>query len=100
MKVYDHHLRGTPTSGTARSAETSGVDRAENRSVNFPRGEGDRVELSNTLRELSRTLAAYGEQRTATVQSLAGQYQAGQYQADPAVTGRAIVADALAPADY
>jgi hypothetical protein len=99
MKIYDHNLTGTSTGATSRTSETYGSDRAANSSLYTPRGDGDRVELSDGLRELSRALTAFGRERISNVRALTDEYQSGRYVPDAIATGRALVADALAPAD-
>jgi hypothetical protein len=96
MKIYDHNLTGASTAGTNRTFETYGSDRASNSSLYLPKGDGDRVELSDGLRELSRVLTAFGQDRTTNVRALTDEYRAGRYVPDAIATGRAIVADALA----
>jgi len=57
--------------------------------------DGDRVELSTTLGQLSQAIATQGVQRSQKVQALAADYQAGRYQPNAAGISRALVAQAL-----
>jgi hypothetical protein len=99
MRVYDSNLSGASALQTTRGSETSGSSRAAGGSSYTSKGDGDRVEISSTLYELSRSLISYSEERTSAVQAISNQYQTGRYRVDAVATGRALISDALASVD-
>jgi flagellar biosynthesis anti-sigma factor FlgM len=97
MRVNDGSLSGTGDAG--RAAETQRPDRGSSGSrtggATAP-ANGDRVELSNTLGSLSRSLSSYSSDRSARVQELTAQVASGQYRTDSKATSRSMVSEALA----
>ena len=97
MRVNDQNLAGVNTAPTGGSHEAQRAGRTS--SGNPASGShGDRVELSGAVGTISRALSADSGGRAARVRELAAQYQAQQYRPDAAATGRAMIADAFAPA--
>lgn len=97
MKVYDGSLKGAAAE-TARAAETPRADHESGarRSGGASSPSGDRVELSGTLRSLSRALESYSARRSGQVEALSAEYESGHYRADASATSRGLVAEALA----
>ena len=96
MKVYDRNLSGASAAATGRTSEAQASNRISNAADSANKGDGDRVELSSTLGELSRTLRAYSEQRSSIVQALAAQVQSGRYVTDSAAVSQRLIAETLA----
>jgi anti-sigma28 factor (negative regulator of flagellin synthesis) len=97
MRVHDPNLTGVNTAPTGASHETQKSGRTATGTA-ASTSHGDRVELSGAVGTISRVLASDSGGRAARVRELAAQYQTGQYRPDAAATGRAMIADALAPA--
>jgi flagellar biosynthesis anti-sigma factor FlgM len=95
MRVHDPNLNGAAAAQTGGAREVHGAGRSGAARTPGTAPGGDRVELSDTLGALSRSLAAYDADRTARVQELAAQYSRGEYRADSAAISRAMVSDAI-----
>jgi len=97
MKIYDQNLTGTSATESGRSQEAQRTGRAGSPATGATAGgDGDQVELSDTLNSLSRAMSSYSGSRSAKVQALAAQYQSGAYQVNSLATSRGMVAEALA----
>jgi flagellar biosynthesis anti-sigma factor FlgM len=96
MRIYDSNLTGSTAAEASRAQETQKSDQAAaGRSKESNSGFGDRVEFSNTLGRLSKTLAVSGNERSARVEALAAQYQSGNYRVDASSVSRGMVAEAM-----
>jgi hypothetical protein len=98
MRVYDQNLNGAAAAQTGGTHETQRAGRSGEIRSQGVAGDGDRVEISNSLATLSRALDTFHGDRAARVQELAAQYRSGAYQADSAATSRAMISDALGAA--
>jgi len=95
MRVHDPNLNGAAAAQTGGAREVHGAGRSGATRPPGTAAGGDRVELSDTLGALSRSLSAYHADRAARVQELAAQYSRGEYRADYAATSRAMLTDAI-----
>jgi flagellar biosynthesis anti-sigma factor FlgM len=97
MKVNDWNAAGSAAAGTGRTQDVQTSDRgnAVARTGNAD-SNGDTVEFSSTLGDLSRAVSAESAGRASRVQAVASAYQNGTYQVDPVAVSRAMISEAAA----
>ena len=98
MRIHDRNLTGAGGAEANRTAETDRTGREQDAGSAGSRS-GDRVELSSGLGSLSRAVSADAMGRSRRVESLAALYQKGAYHPDSRAVSRAMVNDALSPAE-
>jgi len=95
MKISDHNLGGASAPETQRGQSVEQAGSGTSGRSGSAGDSADRVEFSESLGALSRTVSSFQSDRAARVQSLATQYQNGSYRSDSAAISRGIVSEAL-----
>ena len=96
MKIFEYNGANGPAS-MGKSQETQKTERsgsAQGGAVKAAQN-GDTVEFSPGLGQLSRAISSYGAERASHVDALATLYRSGNYHPDSVATSRAMLSEAL-----